>query len=76
MQFTEDFQVAFLKQYHKVFDRYIGKYLIGELVWNFADFRTGQSRTSPSLCRVWCVRAILLPAADMYTQQLEWEPPT
>merc|ERR1711941_140616 len=30
--FTEDFQVAFLKQYHSVFDRYIGKFLIGELV--------------------------------------------
>lgn len=46
-QFTEDFQVAFLKQYHKVFDQYIGKFLIGELVWNFADFRTGQSRMPP-----------------------------
>ncbi len=41
-QFTEDFQVAFLKQYHQVFDRAMHKYLIGELIWNFADFRTAQ----------------------------------
>jgi hypothetical protein len=40
-----------------VFDRYIGKYLIGELVWNFADFRTGQSRTSPSLSVCVCARS-------------------
>jgi len=41
--FTEDYQVQFMSAYHQVFDRYMRSYLIGELVWNFADFRTGQN---------------------------------
>jgi beta-glucuronidase len=32
-------------QYHHVFDQKKKEYLIGELVWNFADFKTGQSST-------------------------------
>ncbi len=42
--FTEDYQVDFLKEYHKVFDTYRKKYLVGEMVWNFADFMTAQSK--------------------------------
>eukprot|EP01120_Amphizonella_sp_Union-15-10_P012278 TRINITY_DN5425_c0_g1_i1.p1 TRINITY_DN5425_c0_g1~~TRINITY_DN5425_c0_g1_i1.p1 ORF type:complete len:614 (+),score=93.28 TRINITY_DN5425_c0_g1_i1:58-1899(+) len=41
--FTEDFQVAFSEQYWAVFDKLRPQFLIGELVWNFADFRTGQA---------------------------------
>lgn len=40
--FTEEFQVQFLEEYHKVFDKARQHSLIGELVWNFADFVTGQ----------------------------------
>ncbi|MBD2766082.1 beta-glucuronidase [Kocuria sp. cx-455] len=36
--FTEDYQVAFLDMYHRVFDRV--ECMIGEHVWNFADFQT------------------------------------
>lgn len=35
---TEEFQVEFLKMYHKVFDEL--DHVIGEHVWNFADFAT------------------------------------
>ncbi|KAK2141385.1 hypothetical protein LSH36_1110g00041 [Paralvinella palmiformis] len=43
--FTEDYQVEFLKQYHAVFDKYRTRFLVGEMVWNFADFMTDQSVT-------------------------------
>lgn len=37
---TEEFQSAFLAMYHRVFDRV--PEVIGEHVWNFADFATSQ----------------------------------
>ncbi len=36
--FSEEFQCEFLERYHRVFDRL--PYVIGEHVWNFADFAT------------------------------------
>ena len=42
--FTEEFQTDFLKEYHKVFDRLRQDFLVGEMVWNFADFMTVQRR--------------------------------
>jgi len=38
LMFSEEFQVDFLKKYHAVFDRL--DFVIGEHVWNFADFAT------------------------------------
>ncbi|MCH4890132.1 beta-glucuronidase [Acidaminobacter sp. JC074] len=40
---TEEFQEAYLNLYHKVFDS--KKFLIGEHVWNFADFATAEGIT-------------------------------
>lgn len=40
--FTEEFQVEFLTEYHKVFDKLKKEFLVGEMVWNFADFMTVQ----------------------------------
>lgn len=37
---SEEFQVALLRAYHEVFDRVDA--VIGEQVWNFADFQTSQ----------------------------------
>lgn len=37
---SEEYQCAFLEMYHKVFDRL--PFVIGEHVWNFADFATSQ----------------------------------
>lgn len=42
--FTEDFQVEALKQYFPILDKYRKKYVIGEMIWNFADFATDQCR--------------------------------
>jgi beta-glucuronidase len=36
---TEEYQVEFLETYHRVFDRIDA--VVGEHVWNFADFATG-----------------------------------
>lgn len=38
---TEEFQIKFLKLYHQVFDDY--ESVIGEHIWNFADFKTAQA---------------------------------
>jgi beta-glucuronidase len=48
MEFTEDYQMQFHASYFKAFDKYRGKFLIGELIWNFADFMTDQGTN-----RVW-----------------------
>lgn len=42
---TEDYQVALLKENFKAFDnlRRAGD-LVGEMVWNFADFQTAQGK--------------------------------
>jgi len=45
--FTEDYQVEFMREYHNVFDVLRRRYLVGEMVWNFADFMT-----EPSVNRV------------------------
>jgi len=44
--FTEEFQVEYLKEHFKAFDelRQSGV-LAGEMIWNFADFQTGQGIT-------------------------------
>ncbi len=37
-------QVELLAATFPVFDEYKKKFLVGEMVWNFADFQTGQSK--------------------------------
>ncbi|CAD5120828.1 DgyrCDS9382 [Dimorphilus gyrociliatus] len=38
--FSEEYQAKMLESYHKVFDDLKKKFLVGEMVWNFADFMT------------------------------------
>ncbi|HBY65768.1 MAG TPA: beta-glucuronidase, partial [Acholeplasmataceae bacterium] len=38
--FSEEFQVEFLEEYTRIFKKL--PYVIGEHVWNFADFQTKQ----------------------------------
>ncbi|XP_077360838.1 beta-glucuronidase [Festucalex cinctus] len=45
VMFTEEYQNAVLRRYHDVFDQKRKKYVVGELIWNFADFMTGQGIT-------------------------------
>ncbi|XP_077596730.1 beta-glucuronidase [Stigmatopora nigra] len=45
VMFTEEYQNAVLQSYHSVFDQKRKKYVIGELIWNFADFMTVQGVT-------------------------------
>ncbi|XP_029304657.1 beta-glucuronidase [Cottoperca gobio] len=45
MMFTEEYQKAVLQSCHKVFDQKRKQYVIGELIWNFADFMTTQGIT-------------------------------
>ncbi|MBD1382969.1 beta-glucuronidase [Metabacillus arenae] len=40
VMFTEEFQVEFYRANHEVFDEY--REIVGEQVWNFADFATSQ----------------------------------
>lgn len=43
VMFTEEYQVAFFDEYHKVMDEF--DFVVGEQVWNFADFMTKQGLT-------------------------------
>jgi beta-glucuronidase len=40
VMFTEEYQVEFYRANHEVFDEF--NHFVGEQVWNFADFATGQ----------------------------------
>ena len=40
IMFTEEYQKVFLEKYHEVYDKL--SFVIGEHVWNFADFATKQ----------------------------------
>ncbi|XP_071446372.1 beta-glucuronidase-like [Hetaerina americana] len=43
---TEDYQVALMKEYFKAFNNLRSKgFFVGEMIWNFADFATGQGIT-------------------------------
>lgn len=41
--FSEEYQKAVLENYHSVLDQKRKEYVVGELIWNFADFMTNQS---------------------------------
>ncbi|XP_037670621.1 beta-glucuronidase isoform X1 [Choloepus didactylus] len=43
LMFSEEYQKDLLKQYHWVLDQKRKEYVVGELIWNFADFMTDQS---------------------------------
>ncbi|KAG8587572.1 hypothetical protein GDO81_005708 [Engystomops pustulosus] len=45
LMFTEEYQAMVLKHYHSVLDEKRKKCVIGELIWNFADFMTTQTVT-------------------------------
>ncbi|XP_074529172.1 beta-glucuronidase [Halichoeres trimaculatus] len=45
VMFTEEYQKMVLQSYHNVFDQKRKQYVIGELIWNFADFLTAQGIT-------------------------------
>lgn len=40
--FSEEYQKALLENYHLVLDQKRKEYVVGELIWNFADFMTSQ----------------------------------
>uniref|UniRef100_A0A7N6B3M7 Beta-glucuronidase n=1 Tax=Anabas testudineus TaxID=64144 RepID=A0A7N6B3M7_ANATE len=42
VMFTEEYQKEVLRNYHRVFDEKRKQYVVGELIWNFADFMTSQ----------------------------------
>ncbi|XP_029801574.1 beta-glucuronidase [Suricata suricatta] len=43
LMFSEEYQKGVLEQYHLVLDQKRKEYVVGELIWNFADFMTNQS---------------------------------
>ena len=45
VMFTEDYQSATLESYWAALDRLRADFLVGEMIWNFADFGTAQSPT-------------------------------
>ncbi|KFO74506.1 Beta-glucuronidase, partial [Cuculus canorus] len=45
LMYSEEYQKAMLREYHSVFDKKRKEYVIGELIWNFADFMTNQGTT-------------------------------
>lgn len=44
LMFSEEYQKSLLEQYHVVLDQKRKEYVVGELIWNFADFMTDQCK--------------------------------
>lgn len=44
--FTEEYQKNVLQNYHEVFDQKRKEFVVGELIWNFADFLTAQGKNA------------------------------
>ncbi|EAX10824.1 hCG1820960, partial [Homo sapiens] len=44
LMFSEEYQKSLLEQYHLGLNQKRRKYVVGELIWNFADFMTNQSK--------------------------------
>lgn len=42
VMFTEEYQEEVMKQHFAVFDTLRKDFLVGEMIWNFADFATAQ----------------------------------
>uniref|UniRef100_A0A8C3HP28 Beta-glucuronidase n=1 Tax=Chrysemys picta bellii TaxID=8478 RepID=A0A8C3HP28_CHRPI len=62
LMFSEEYQKAVLKEYHSVFDKKRKEYVIGELIWNFADFMTDQGRLRlHSIFKLQCKDTYFLP---------------
>lgn len=49
IMFTEEYQVEFYKANHEIFDEFAD--FVGEQVWNFADFATGQELSGSKATR-------------------------
>ncbi|XP_036136617.1 beta-glucuronidase-like isoform X1 [Molossus molossus] len=43
LMYTEEYQKSLLEQYHLALDQKRKDYVVGELIWNFADFMTNQT---------------------------------
>ncbi|XP_012619547.1 beta-glucuronidase [Microcebus murinus] len=43
LMFSEEYQRSLLERYHSVLDQKRKEYVVGELIWNFADFMTNQT---------------------------------
>ena len=56
---TEDYQVVLMEQNFKAFDqlREMG-FLIGEMIWNFADFATPQGKWYFVIVLSWLIRKV------------------
>ena len=64
VMFSEEYQVMVLRSYHEVFDQKRKQYVIGELIWNFADFMTAQGdvlkrRGACGLGHAWLLSPVL-----------------
>ncbi len=42
MIFSEEYQMEVMEEHFKVFDNLRDQFLVGELIWNYADFMTHQ----------------------------------
>lgn len=45
VMFTEEYQSDVMSEHFKTFDKYRQSFLVGEMIWNFADFATQQGAT-------------------------------
>jgi beta-glucuronidase len=70
ISWTEEYQVAYFETHHRVFDR--TEALVGEQVWNFADFRTTNGIHRVDGNRKGVFTRDRLPKAAAHTLRARW----
>lgn len=73
VMFSEEFQVQFLEKYHNVFDEF--PEVVGEQVWNFADFMTKQDTVRVDGNKKGIFTRDRQPKMAQYTLQKRWKSP-
>ncbi len=69
--FSEEYQAALLMTYGEVFDEY--DFVVGEQVWNFADFATAQGALRPDGNRKGVFTRDRRPKAGAFALKNRWE---
>lgn len=69
---SEEYQAALIERYHRVFDRI--EAVVGEHVWNFADFSTGQSFARVDGNKKGVFTRERRPKAAAYQLRRRWRP--
>ena len=73
VMFTEDYQSQTLESYWAALDSLRADFLVGEMIWNFADFNTAQKSTRVAGNRKGLFTRARQPKMAAYVVRERWQ---